>query len=114
MPRRARGLESRTNDTPLSIVSQLAVWYEWSVLTLLDSEQASTKYYNFQASRKLPELTLQWYIFFLCGFGYLLDLMYAQAFGLVTPALQNELGFPGTILPVSFPMLGVRLMYGRL
>lgn len=63
---------------------------------------------------ELPELTLQWYIFFLCGFGYLLDLMYAQAFGLVTPALQNELGFPGTILPVFVFHAGVRLMYGRL
>lgn len=25
----------------------------------------------------------QWYVFFLCGFGYLIDLLYAQAFGLV-------------------------------
>lgn len=37
----------------------------------------------------------QWYIFFLCGFGYLIDLLYAQAFGLVAPALQQELGFGG-------------------
>ena len=35
----------------------------------------------------------QWYIFFLCGFGYLIDLLYAQAFGLVEPALQQEFGF---------------------
>lgn len=35
------------------------------------------------------------YIFFLCGFGYFIDLLYAQAFGLVAPALQNELGFSG-------------------
>ena len=39
----------------------------------------------------------QWYIFFLCGFGYLLDLLYAQAFGLVQPAIQQEFGFGGTI-----------------
>lgn len=35
----------------------------------------------------------QWYIFFLCGFGYLVDLLYAQAFGLVEPAMQQEFGF---------------------
>ncbi|KAL8729888.1 MAG: hypothetical protein Q9166_004445 [cf. Caloplaca sp. 2 TL-2023] len=35
----------------------------------------------------------QWYIFFLCGMGYLIDLLYAQAFGLVEPALKQELGF---------------------
>lgn len=35
----------------------------------------------------------QWYIFFLCGFGYLLDLLYAHAFALIAPALQQELGF---------------------
>ena len=38
----------------------------------------------------------QWYIFFLCGFGYLLDLLYAQAFGLVEPAIQREFGFGGS------------------
>ena len=59
----------------------------------------------------------QWWIFFLCGFGYVarktrshtianvdeivwdryfLDLMWAQAFGLVATPLQNELGFPST------------------
>ena len=35
----------------------------------------------------------QWYIFFLCGFGYFIDLLYAQAFGLVEPAIQQEFGF---------------------
>ena len=35
----------------------------------------------------------QWYIFFLCGFGYLVDLLYAQAFGLVVPAMEQEFGF---------------------
>ena len=39
----------------------------------------------------------QWYIFFLCGFGYLLDLLYAQAFGLIEPAIQQEFGFGGTV-----------------
>jgi len=37
----------------------------------------------------------QWYIFLLCGFGYLIDLLYAQAFGLVEPAIQQEFGFGG-------------------
>ncbi|CAF9910653.1 MAG: hypothetical protein HETSPECPRED_010136 [Heterodermia speciosa] len=49
---------------------------------------------SIKASRLPPNQSFQWCIFFLCGFGYLLDLMYAQAFGLVAPALQNELGFP--------------------
>lgn len=35
----------------------------------------------------------QWYIWCLCGFGYLLDLLWAQAFGLVLSPLQQELGF---------------------
>jgi MFS family permease len=35
----------------------------------------------------------QWMIFGLCGFGYMLDLLWAQAFGLVVSPLQQELGF---------------------
>jgi hypothetical protein len=35
----------------------------------------------------------QWYIWGLCGFGYLLDLLWAHAFGLVLKPLQQELGF---------------------
>ncbi|RDA94669.1 hypothetical protein CP533_2472 [Ophiocordyceps camponoti-saundersi (nom. inval.)] len=35
----------------------------------------------------------QWYIWFLCGFGYFLDLLWAQAFALVLSPLQQELGF---------------------
>lgn len=46
----------------------------------------------------------QWYIFFLCGFGYLVDLLYAQAFGLVEPAIQQEFGFGGS-KPPSFCQL---------
>jgi len=37
----------------------------------------------------------QWYIWCLCGFGYLLDLLWAQAFGLVLGPLEQELGFAG-------------------
>lgn len=36
----------------------------------------------------------QWYIWGLCGFGYLLDLLWAQAFGLVLSPLMQEMGFP--------------------
>ncbi|CAN8106567.1 unnamed protein product [Discula destructiva] len=35
----------------------------------------------------------QWYIWCLCGFGYMLDLLWAQAFGLTLSPLQQELGF---------------------
>lgn len=35
----------------------------------------------------------QWMIFFLCGFGYFLDLLWAQAFGLILASIQQEFGF---------------------
>ena len=35
----------------------------------------------------------QWAIFALCGFGYFLDLLWAQAFGLVVTPMQYEFGF---------------------
>lgn len=37
----------------------------------------------------------QWFIWILCGFGYFIDLLWAQAFGLVLSPIQQELGFPG-------------------
>lgn len=37
----------------------------------------------------------QWSIWLLCGFGYFIDLLWAQAFGLVLRPLQQELGIPG-------------------
>jgi hypothetical protein len=37
----------------------------------------------------------QWYIWALCGLGYFIDLIWAQAFGLILGPLQQELGFPG-------------------
>jgi len=40
----------------------------------------------------------QWCIWWLCGFGYLLDLMWAMAFGLVLSPLQQEFGFACTSL----------------
>ena len=35
----------------------------------------------------------QWSIWALCGFGYMIDLMWAQAFGLVLSPIQQEMGF---------------------
>lgn len=35
----------------------------------------------------------QWCIWFLCGLGYFLDLLWAQAFGLIASPLMHELGF---------------------
>lgn len=43
----------------------------------------------------------QWCIWLLCGFGYLLDLMWAQAFGLVLSPLQQEFGFSGELTMLS-------------
>ena len=36
----------------------------------------------------------QWSIWILCGFGYLIDLLWAQAFGLVLSPIEQERGFP--------------------
>ncbi|KAF2143608.1 uncharacterized protein K452DRAFT_267822 [Aplosporella prunicola CBS 121167] len=35
----------------------------------------------------------QWFVWCLCGFGYFLDLLWAQAFGLVLSPVQQEFGF---------------------
>lgn len=35
----------------------------------------------------------QWLVWGLCGFGYLIDLLWAQAFGLALSPLQQEFGF---------------------
>ncbi|KAI6366856.1 hypothetical protein MCOR25_005072 [Pyricularia grisea] len=35
----------------------------------------------------------QWMVFLLCGFGYFLDLLWAQAFGLILPSIKQEFGF---------------------
>jgi hypothetical protein len=37
----------------------------------------------------------QWFLWGLCGFGYLLDLLWAQAFGLVLAPLTQELNIQG-------------------
>ncbi|SLM35392.1 membrane transporter [Lasallia pustulata] len=55
----------------------------------------------------------QWYIFFLCGFGYFLDLMWAQAFGLVASPLQEELGFSTSALGNIFSSFSAGLTAGE-
>lgn len=35
----------------------------------------------------------QWFVWSLCGFGYFLDLLWANAFGLVLGPVQQEFGF---------------------
>ncbi|WWC63279.1 uncharacterized protein I303_105879 [Kwoniella dejecticola CBS 10117] len=48
-------------------------------------------------NRELDEMGMgkyQWCVFTLCGLGYFLDLGWAQAFGLVGGAIQQELGVP--------------------
>ena len=56
----------------------------------------------------------QWWIFFLCGFGYFIDLMWAQAFGLVATPLQNELGFATAQLGNIFSSFSAGLTAGAL
>ena len=48
----------------------------------------------------------QWWIWGLCGLGYFIDLMWAQAFGLVVKPMQVELGFPGALF-LSHKLLSV-------
>lgn len=42
---------------------------------------------------RLGFASYQWKLFFVCGSGWLLDLLWAHAFGLAMPAIQQELGF---------------------
>lgn len=58
-------------------------------------------FYSTLGEGRLVTMISQWSIFFLCGFGYLLDLLYAHAFGLVAPAIQQELGFSGILYTFS-------------
>ena len=43
----------------------------------------------------------QWCVWGLCGLGYFIDLLWAQAFGLVLSSLQQEFGFDSESLPAS-------------
>lgn len=46
-----------------------------------------------QAIEELGMGKYQWYLWSLCGLGYMIDLLWAQAFGLVLSPMQQELGF---------------------
>lgn len=48
----------------------------------------------------------QWYVWGLCGLGYFIDLLWAQAFGLVLSSLQQEFGFDSESLPSPALLLG--------
>lgn len=54
----------------------------------------------------------QWMIFLLCGFGYFLDLLWAQAFGLVVPVMQYEFGFSDAELGNIFTCFSAGLTAG--
>jgi hypothetical protein len=54
----------------------------------------------------------QWYVFFLCGFGYFLDLLWAQAFGLAVIPMQPEFGFSDVELGNIFTSFSAGLTAG--
>ncbi|KAK0130044.1 hypothetical protein ONS96_000582 [Cadophora gregata f. sp. sojae] len=54
----------------------------------------------------------QWYIWSLCGLGYFLDLLWAQAFGLIATPLQQELGFSSSELGNIFTAFNSGLCAG--
>ncbi|OWP04421.1 MFS sugar transporter [Marssonina coronariae] len=54
----------------------------------------------------------QWYIWSLCGLGYFLDLLWAQAFGLIATPLQQELGFSSGELGNIFSAFSAGLCAG--
>ncbi|KZV84579.1 MFS general substrate transporter [Exidia glandulosa HHB12029] len=56
----------------------------------------------------------QWAIFCLCGFGYTLDLMWAQAFSLIAPRIQIELGIPNAQYGDIFSLFHAGLTIGAL
>ena len=77
---------------------------------LVQDEEATTLYEKkcVLINRQIDELGMgryQWYIWGLCGFGYMIDLMWAQAFGLVLSPIQQELGFASMACP-CFVMSG--------
>ncbi|GAA5909478.1 uncharacterized protein JCM6883_003959 [Sporobolomyces salmoneus] len=54
----------------------------------------------------------QWCIFFLCGFGYFLDLCWAQAFGLISGQIQQELGIADARIGDIFTAFSAGLTVG--
>lgn len=83
----ARGFESPTDDPARS--SSVPTPEELEGLTLYEKKCVLI-------NREIDNNGMgkyQWYIWGLCGFGYFLDLLWAQAFGLVLSPLEQELGF---------------------
>ncbi|PHH79487.1 hypothetical protein CDD80_4714 [Ophiocordyceps camponoti-rufipedis] len=76
----AAHLESRDTTMDLSGLQHLSVYEQKCALVSRELDHQGMGRY-------------QWYIWFLCGFGYFLDLLWAQAFALVLSPLQQELGF---------------------
>ncbi|MCJ1473930.1 hypothetical protein MMC13_002586 [Lambiella insularis] len=56
----------------------------------------------------------QWWIFFLCGFGYFIDLVWVHAFGLTAKPLQDEFGFGDNGLGRLFSVFAIGLTIGAL
>lgn len=54
----------------------------------------------------------QWCIFFLCSFGYFLDLCWAQAFGLISGQIQQELGIADARIGDIFTAFSAGLTVG--
>lgn len=86
-------IEKEVNDLDNSIDSEAS-----QLLSQNDSGEDATLYDKkcLLVDRQIDAFGMgryQWMIFALCGLGYLIDLMWAQAFGLVLSPLQQELGF---------------------
>ncbi|KAM3073162.1 hypothetical protein ACMFMG_008875 [Clarireedia jacksonii] len=56
----------------------------------------------------------QWSIWVMCGLGYFLDLLWANAFGLIAPAMQKEFGFSDQKLGLLFTAVNTGLTVGAL
>ncbi|GAA5881567.1 hypothetical protein JCM3774_005351 [Rhodotorula dairenensis] len=67
--------------------NQLSLYEKKSVLI-------NREFDRMNAASRLGMGRYQWCIFFLCGFGYFLDLCWAQVFGLVAGQIQQELDVP--------------------
>jgi hypothetical protein len=88
--------QARTNENGLyqitsnsSTVDELP--HNYDDLTTMEKK-------SFLVTRELNRMGMgryQWSIWVLCGLGYFLDLVWANAFGLIAPAMQKEFGFSG-------------------
>lgn len=63
---------------------------------LFDANRTSKENKSILMSYELDRMGMgryQWCVFFLCGAGFFIDLLWAQAFGLISVPLMNEPGF---------------------